>query len=62
MSIKSQTPGIASDMSGVLIKNQRSPNYGTKTVNKKNMVEDFNLISPYVKRNLKKVVRGQEYR
>lgn len=27
MSIKSQTPGIASDMSGVLIQNQRGPNY-----------------------------------
>jgi hypothetical protein len=27
MSIKSNTPGIASDMSGVLIANQRSPKY-----------------------------------
>jgi hypothetical protein len=64
MSIKSQTPGIASDLP--LIEKQRQPNYlmGKKSRNSKIPNNWVNNISRYVKINLKQVAkpRNKEYR
>ena len=63
MSIKSQTPGIASDIP--FVEKQRNPNYimHSKSLKKPKQREIDNL-SAYVKDNLTKTVkpRGGEYR
>lgn len=63
MSIKSQTPGIASDIP--FMEKQRNPNYimNSKSLKKPKQREIDNL-SAYVKDNLTKTVkpRGGEYR
>lgn len=66
MSIKSRTPGIASDVP--LMEKQRSPKYeAQESDNKKSSKlpeSQINNISSYVKKNLAKTVkpRGQENR
>lgn len=66
MSIKSQTPGIASDMP--LMEKQRGPNYEAQGKEKKKSSKlpesQVNNISGYVKANLAKAVkpRGKENR
>ncbi len=62
MSIKSQTPGVASDMP--LYTKQRAPKLLDKEKDKKLPQGQINNISGYVKTNLAKTVkpRGQENR
>lgn len=62
MSIKSQTPGIASDIP--LMEKQRGPKHLVKEKSKKLPESQVNNISGYVKANLAKTVkpRGQENR
>lgn len=55
MSIKSQTGG-GSDKSGVLIENQRGPNYGSKG-KQRVPKEHIDNISGYVSQNLKNTVK-----
>ena len=63
MSIKSQTPGIASDIP--LNSKQREPTYTSKTQGSPKLVKArLNNISDYVKENMTKTVkpRGKENR
>ena len=62
MSIKSQTPGIASDVP--LMEKQREPRYGVSKKTSKLPASQVNSISGYVKANLAKTIkpRGQENR
>lgn len=62
MSIKSQTPGIASDIP--LMEKQRAPKVYDKPTDKKLPESQVNNISAYVKKNLERTVkpRGQESR
>lgn len=62
MSIKSQTPGVASDVP--LMEKQREPKYLEKGKGKKLPQSQVNNISGYVKSNMAKTVkpRGKENR